>query len=206
MKNNLSKRVLVINKNYQAIRTTTVKRALKMLWNSTAVIVRPPSNENKNWEELTWEDWSKLKPNDSEELLQSSTKAFKIPEIIKLENYSKLPSQVVKLTRRAIYKRDELKCQYCGEKPKLDELSIDHLIPVSRSGKNTWENLVLACFRCNRRKANKLPEECGMKLIKKPTKPTFDILNGEKIRYDSWKNFVSDMYWNCDISDPDNII
>lgn len=196
---NLSKKVLLINKNYQAIRTITIKRAIKLLWSENAVIVQPPNGESNSWQEFTWQDWSVIKPKDDEDSLKTPSQVFKIPEIIKLENYSKTPSQTVRLTRRAIFKRDDYQCQFCGEKPSSDEISIDHLIARSRGGENSWTNMVLACFRCNRKKADKTPEECGMKLIKKPIKPAFDVLNGEKIRCDSWKNFISDVYWNTEL-------
>ena len=91
--------------------------------------------------------------------------------VIRLLNYVKIPFKKViltKPTKSAIYRRDENKCQYCGS---TRNLTIDHIIPKSKGGDNSWENLCLSCSSCNTKKGNKLLEHTGMKLIKKPRAP-----------------------------------
>lgn len=90
-------------------------------------------------------------------------------------------------------------CQYCGVQPGTEELSIDHVIPRAQGGKTTWDNVVIACVECNRKKADKTPEQAKMKLRKKPGPPAYDILRGSRIRVDSWCHFLGDSYWGCEL-------
>jgi len=110
--------------------------------------------------------------------------------VIRLLNYIKLPlSKIMNITpsRSMIYKRDNNTCQYCGAKSKL---TIDHVIPRSKGGGDTWENLVVACSSCNCKKSDKLLEQTGMKLVRKPRVPInkmiFDL---EKTNVDEWKPY-----------------
>jgi 5-methylcytosine-specific restriction endonuclease McrA len=95
-------------------------------------------------------------------------------------------------------------CQYCGKKFKTSELNLDHVIPRSRGGREEWDNLVCACVKCNNRKANRTPQEAGMKLVKKPVRPRFSPVMKVKVgdrRYQSWSTFVSDAYWNVELTE-----
>lgn len=195
------KKILVINRNYQPVTTITLRRAIKMLCKEDAVIVLPPGDDTKVWQELTWEDWSSLKPAEGESVIKSARAVFKIPEIIRLAHYGNLPSRKVKLSRRAIYVRDKYTCQYCGDRPNVDELSIDHVNPRKLGGKTEWDNVVVACIYCNRKKADKTLKEAGMKLLTKPVMPPYDILRGQNIRVDSWQHFLGDCYWLCPLSE-----
>lgn len=100
--------------------------------------------------------------------IRSSSVKFSHPAIIRLINYRNSP-KTVDLTRRNIMRRDGMRCQYCGKSNV--PLTIDHILPKSRGGKDEWENLVTACVSCNNFKGNRTPEEAGMKLISKPKKP-----------------------------------
>jgi 5-methylcytosine-specific restriction endonuclease McrA len=94
-----------------------------------------------------------------------------VPEVIALRTYDGYPVRGVSFTRRNVYKRDGHTCQYCGGRPGLHELTIDHVIPRSRGGASTWENCVTACRPCNARKANRLAHELDLTLRKPPTAP-----------------------------------
>jgi 5-methylcytosine-specific restriction endonuclease McrA len=101
--------------------------------------------------------------------------------------------------RRNIFARDGNRCQYCGKVLPTSELSIDHVIPVSRGGTACWENVVCACTECNKLKGSRLPREAGMKLIRKPYAPKADPLIKMKIKrkkYHSWRQFLGDAYWS----------
>jgi len=93
-----------------------------------------------------------------------------MPSVIRLFKYVHLPYKGVMLTRQNIFKRDGYCCQYCG---KVDELTLDHVVPKSRGGKSNWDNLTTACKRCNSRKGDFTPEEARMMLVQRPFKPSF---------------------------------
>ena len=109
-----------------------------------------------------------------------------------------MPRLQVAFSRRNLYRRDDHRCQYCGRRGKSGDLSIDHVLPRSRGGMSSWENCVLACVACNHRKADRLPEEIGWQLLKKPIEPTwaptFEAPVG-RVRI-SWEKFISERYWN----------
>ena len=104
----------------------------------------------------------------------------------------------VPLSRRNIYLRDRNICQYCGKKFPSSELSLDHVIPRSRGGGDTWENLVCACTSCNSKKADKMPAEARMKLIRQPKalKTPAQLI---KVQHASWAQFVDEAYWNVEL-------
>ncbi|MBU0579856.1 MAG: HNH endonuclease [Candidatus Margulisbacteria bacterium] len=91
-----------------------------------------------------------------------------IPSVVKLNRYIPLPFQEVVLTRKNVYLRDNYECQYCGKK---NNLTIDHVIPRSRGGKDVWTNVVVACTRCNNEKGRRTPQEAGLNLKNIPYKP-----------------------------------
>lgn len=187
----LSRRTLVINRNYQPITTITLKRAIILLCKEIATIVTPPSKDSGAWEEFTWDTWSEFKPTSGEgDVIKSAHRYFRVPEIVKLHTFGGLPQRKIKLSRRAIYTRDSHTCQYCGKQPDYEEFTIDHVHPKAHGGKTTWENVVLACTHCNRKKADRTPKEAGMKLLSNPTIPNFDVLQGRNIQYESWYYFL----------------
>ena len=200
-----NKRLLVINRNYQPITTCTLKNAINKLWNELAVIVLPPGVDTPVWRELTWEDWAEMRPREGETVLQAAKRAFKVPEIIKTLDYAGMHHRNQKLTRRALFKRDNYECAYCGKKAGVDldiiEYSVDHIIPSSRGGRTEWTNVCLSCTNCNRKKDNRTPEEAHMTLRIVPKMPEYDILQGRMIRVDSWQAFLGQAYWECELKD-----
>jgi len=112
----------------------------------------------------------------------------------------KRPKRPAKFSRQNIYARDKYKCQYCGQRFSSEELTYDHVIPRSRGGKTEWENIVTCCVDCNRRKGGRTPAEAGMKLIRKPVKPTWipalRITIGFREVPQSWRDYL---YWNVEL-------
>ena len=99
-----------------------------------------------------------------------------------------------------LYKRDRFTCQYCGIQPGSEELTVDHVLPRSRSGTSTWENCVLACVDCNHRKADRTPDEAGMPLRKLPIKPAWNpFYSRQALRIESWSRFLSESYWSVEL-------
>lgn len=101
---------------------------------------------------------------------------FAIPSVLVLRRYVNAPRRGAKFSRRAVLQRDNYACAYCGQHKPVGELTLDHVIPLSRGGKTTWGNVVTACGPCNQRKANRTPHEAGMKLRFEPKMPRVDYL------------------------------
>ena len=116
-----------------------------------------------------------------------------MPRIIRLLSYDRVPRNVVKFNRRNVFLRDGFQCQYCGQKLPTGKLSLDHIVPRSRGGVESWDNIVAACLRCNVRKGNRTPLEANMRLLREPTKPARSPLIVRQLRdprYESWKLFL----------------
>ncbi len=183
---------LVLNRNWQPVNVATVARALVMLWNESARVVDPES-----FQLYTWSDWAKLQPKHGEPFIRSVRFRLRVPEVITLTRYDRYRESTVTFSRRNIFKRDHSTCQYCGIRPGTSELTIDHVLPRSLGGVSSWENCVLACVRCNSKKANRTPEQANMKLKKKPARPDWKPMYAyTNIRIESWSKFISEAYWN----------
>lgn len=193
-----NKKCLVLNKNWRPISAISLEDAICKVFSfyedgtPKAKIIEP-----RTYQTFTWEDWSKIKPNFDEEKLVSSSCVFRVPEIILLSKYEKIPKPATHFSRRTLYKRDKNQCQYCGCRPGTEELTIEHVVPKSQGGGTNWENCVLACVKCNSKKANRTPQQAKMKLLKEPKKPKLSIVNfdGYK-RVKSWEGFLGTAYWN----------
>lgn len=199
-----NRNVLVLNKGWSAIGVVSLERAIVMLF-STCKDGQPKAkiiDPTKDFQTFTWEDWSRLRPAVDEAVINGANYAFRIPEVIVLSKFDRLPQHKIHFSRRTIYKRDDNQCQYCGVMPGTKELTIDHIKPRSRGGKTTWENCALACVKCNSFKADRTPEECGMKLMKEPKKPVISLFKGE-VKVKSWETFLGEAYWNVTL-DNDN--
>lgn len=140
-------KVLVLNSDYTPVNITNINRAIKLIIKEKAEIVK-----------------------EGKKILRSEKIHFKTPIIIRLLNYVKIKFFKVVLTKRNILIRDGFKCVYCGNHK---DLTLDHLIPKSKGGKNDWYNLVTCCDTCNKKKGDKTPDEAGMTLLRKPTKPNY---------------------------------
>ncbi len=102
-------------------------------------------------------------------VVRSINKSFPCPSVIRLSAYIKVPYKKIELSRKNIHRRDNYRCQYCGS--RSTELTIDHIVPKSRGGIDSWENLVTACISCNNKKGSRTPDEAKMKLINLPSRP-----------------------------------
>ena len=152
----LQRPTLILNRNWQPVNVATVARALVLLWNESARVVDP-----KDFQLYTWEDWAKLRPRDGEDHIQAVRFKLRVPEVVALSDYDRLPVAHVTFSRRNIFKRDHYACQYCGAQPGSEELTIDHVVPRAQGGVSSWENCVLACMACNKRKADRTPEQAN---------------------------------------------
>lgn len=193
--------VLVLNRSFYAVQITSWQRALSLVYLEHASVV------DGDYKTYSFEDWRNLSS-----MIQDhpagfvNTPKFKIaiPEVIALKLYDRLPSTEVKFTRRNIYEHYGYRCCYCGKKLGSSDLNLEHVVPKSRGGKTGWDNIVTACVPCNLRKADKLPDEAGMKLLLKPSKPKWRgnvslILQSPVKMRTTWQRFVDTMYWNQEL-------
>ena len=115
------------------------------------------------------------------------------------------PRRDVKFTRHNVFERDGEKCQYCGHTFEREALNLDHVIPRHYGGKTTWENIVCSCIKCNSRKANRLPHDAHMRLIRKPVRPKWrpviSLVLGHQRQPEAWKDFLDVAYWNVELED-----
>lgn len=141
----LHRPVLVLNASYEPINVCAARRAIVLVLKGVA-----------SAEELAHVH------------VHSSRQAVRLPSVIRLLEYRRIPVQTRSLSRKNILLRDRYTCQYCLRTLPSSELTLDHVVPRSRSGASTWENLVACCLDCNNHKGNRTPEEAGMKLARQP--------------------------------------
>ncbi len=191
----LQRPTLVLNRNWQPVNVATVARALVLLWNESARVV-----DATDYQTFDWNDWSKLRPDAGDLFVQAIRFRVRVPEVITLTEYDRLPTAAVTFSRRNIFKRDKFVCQYCGEQPGTDALTIDHVVPRAQGGESLWDNCVLACVDCNHRKADRTPKQAGMRLRREPVRPKWTPLYAaHDLRIESWSKFVSEAYWNVEL-------
>lgn len=193
----LNRQTLVLNRFWQPVGVASVARSLTLVAAERARIVDP-----NDFQLYTWADWARLIPQDNEPFVQAVTFRIRVPEVITLTEYDRVPANTVTFSRRNIFKRDRFTCQYCGAQPGSEELTIDHVQPRSRGGTSTWENCVLACMECNSRKADRTPLEAHMPLRKPPVRPKWQpIYARHDARIESWSKFISEAYWTVELDE-----
>lgn len=180
MPNALSSRVLVLNRLWQAVNIVGVKRAFSLLMQEHAQVIST-GDEIQVLNAGQWIEYSLQNPPESDdECIHTVKMRVRIPRVLLLKQFDRVPTHEVKFSRQNVFERDGYTCQYCGSIFHERDLNLDHVIPRDRGGKTSWENIVTSCICCNSKKANRLPHQAGMFLIKKPNRP-------------KWRPFVSDM-------------
>jgi len=190
--------VLALNRTYSPVHVVSVRRAFTLLYKGLAEVVHVENGQYLTFDFDSWRDLSELKHaleecSDWDDWIRTVSFAIQVPRVIRLLDYNHVPRNVVKFNRRNVFLRDENRCQYCGKKFGTNHLSLDHVIPRSRGGPSTWENIVCACLRCNVRKGGRTPQEAGMKLYRLPTKPPRNPSLAYQLssrKYAAWKNFL----------------
>jgi 5-methylcytosine-specific restriction endonuclease McrA len=152
---------------------------------------------------MDWMDFSQSNPPlDEQDAVHTPRTTVRLPRVILLTFFAQLPRRGVKLTRNKVFRRDKATSQYCGRVFEREALNLDHVIPRDRGGKTTWENIVCSCIKCNSRKANRLPHQANMRLIRKPVRPKWRpvislVLNNQQ--RERWKDFLDLAYWNVEL-------
>lgn len=196
--------VLVLNRLWQAVNICTARRAFTLLYQGHAEVVA--TEGEAKFMTHDFQSWMHVSLQAPEPMMVHTTSAkVRLPKILRLIMFDRLPKKEVKFTRHNIFERDKNTCQYCGKLFDRKDLNLDHVIPRDKGGQTTWENVVCSCIRCNTKKGNKLVHECGLHLIRKPTRPKwrpFVNIASESGHHDeSWKHFIDVAYWNVELSD-----
>ena len=161
--------MLVLNRNWQAIHVKTPADAICMLATSAATAL---DIQGDDWiTPVRWEEWLKLPVRAQDHAVNTPRGQVRVPTVIVAANYSKVPMRRPNFGPHGIWERDGGICQYTGRKLAPLEGNIDHVIPRSRGGLTSWENCVLAHRAVNSRKADRLPQEVGLQLLKRPGVP-----------------------------------
>jgi len=201
----LDAKVLVLNRLYLAVRVVTARRAFALLFRDIAEIIHVEDGQYLNYDFETWADLARLRESwdwSCQDWIRTVDLQIPVPRVIRLLGYDRLPRQEVKLNRRNLFARDRNRCQYCGHHFPTSELSIDHVVPRTLGGRDTWDNLVCACVRCNARKGGRTPEQARMSLIHTPAQPRRNPLISARIaqeKYQSWRAFLDNAYWTVEL-------
>jgi 5-methylcytosine-specific restriction endonuclease McrA len=158
--------VLVLNRNWQAINVRTPQEAFCMMATNVATGLEIEGEDYIR--PVTWEEWITLPIRDQDETVHTVRGQIRVPTVVVAVNYAKVPKKRPRLYARTIRERDANRCQYTGRLLRPDGGSLDHVVPRSRGGQDTWENLVWASREVNARKGNRLPHEAGLKLFRAP--------------------------------------
>jgi 5-methylcytosine-specific restriction endonuclease McrA len=161
--------VLVLNKNWQAVGIKNPADTFAMLMTDAATGLDIRGLDYMI--PLRWKDWVELSIEDDDDFVQTVNQKIKIPKVIILSKFDRVPKKRPRFSQKNIWIRDNFTCQYTGKKLRPGEGNIDHVVPRSRGGSTAWENCVLACKQVNAKKADSTPEEAGLKLLKKPETP-----------------------------------
>ncbi len=180
--------VLVLNRVFEPVRITTARRAFVLLYSGSATAV------DEAGELVDFDGW-RIKPiRSGDDAVTAVSGALRVPRIVHLRRYARSCQPTVRLTRRNVMLRDGYQCQYCGRHASVRELDIDHVLPRSRGGEDSWSNLVTACLGCNRRKGHRTPPEAGMPLLRRPAAPRWSLavqlLVQAPASYKEWEPFL----------------
>jgi 5-methylcytosine-specific restriction endonuclease McrA len=161
--------VLVLNRNWQAINVRTPQEAFCMMATNVATALEIDGEESIR--PVSWDEWITLPIRPHDNAVHTVRGQIRVPTVIVAVNFARVPKKRPKLSAKTIRERDGNRCQYTGALLRPDEGSLDHVLPRSRGGKDTWENLVWSSKDVNARKADRLPHEAGLKLLKTPRAP-----------------------------------
>ncbi len=195
----LNTKVLVLNRSYFPVHVTSLRRAFSLLYQGVAKAV------DDQYQTFDFNSWSALSASLNDETIGLVGQAIKVPRVILLVAYDRVPKRRVRFSRFNVFARDKNTCQYCGRRLPRSELNLDHVVPRSKGGTSGWDNVVCSCFACNRKKGGLLLEETRMRLIKRPVQPEWTPFMIETFsfkRYREWLPYLSEVdaaYWNTEL-------
>lgn len=191
--------VLVLNKSFVPIHITSIKRAICLVFKGLAKVV------DEQYRMFDFQSWAEVSDAMHDDSISVTRGFIRVPRVILLQFYDKLPSRNIRFSRENIYLRDKNTCQYCGRRFSKSELNIDHVIPLSQGGDTTWQNVVCSCLRCNNAKGGRTPPQADMKLLTKPTEPKYSLfmqISPQPKLFDAWHVYMNPVdfaYWNLEL-------
>lgn len=198
----LDSNVLVLNRYYQPVNVTTVRRAFTLLYQGTAKAI------DRQYRTFDFESWTELSASvNDRDVVHTVARAIRVPRVIMLQVYDRMPLLRVRFSRQNIFLRDKNTCQYCGQKKPRVDLNLDHVVPRSQGGRTSWTNVVCSCIRCNLKKGGRTPEEANMALLSEPKRPTwspFERQGEQEVAYEDWRPFLNmadASYWNTELKE-----
>ena len=196
----LDARVLVLNRGFQAVAVTRAARAFGLLCSGAARAL------DKEFRSFDFSSWAELGADLDDDVIHTPRMILKVPRVVILQAYDRMPRTQVRFSRHNIYLRDNFTCQYCGKLFSRSQLNLDHVVPRSQGGRTSWENVVCSCVRCNLSKGGRTPSQAGLKLLKDPRRPSWSSLSPAlgKVPYKEWLPFVDPVtasYWNAELED-----
>ncbi|HEX3625060.1 MAG TPA: HNH endonuclease [Verrucomicrobiae bacterium] len=191
--------VLVLNRNWQAINIRTPQEAFCQMATNVVTALDIELGDDDCAEALRpvkWDEWITLPIRPQDNAVRTARSIIRVPSVIVAVNFAKVPKKRPKLCARSIRERDGNRCQYTGRQLRPDEGSLDHVVPRSRGGADTWENLVWSAKDVNQRKADRLPHEAGLRLLAVPRAPkempvTAHLRNPHGLA--EWKLFLNEV-------------
>lgn len=190
---------LVLNRHYQPVHITSVRRALVMLYGGVARAM------DRQYQLFDFHRWSQLTAELHDDTVGGVNRRILVPRVVVLQVYARLPVGKVRFSRHNIFQRDGDTCQYCGHHYPRRLLNLDHIIPRSRGGRTNWENIATSCIDCNLQKGGRTPAEAGMHLHRQPKQPQWADLRDHPhwpVRYREWLPFLNAIdasYWNTEL-------
>jgi 5-methylcytosine-specific restriction endonuclease McrA len=191
----LQSTVLLLNRHYLPVHVTSAKRAFVLFYKGDAEAISLQNERIVAFDFAGWIRYSTDWPGEEDDdYVATVALRIRVPRVLRLLDYERLPAGRVNFTRKNVLARDEYRCQYCGVRAGARELTLDHVIPRSRGGKHCWVNVVACCYRCNDRKGRMTPREAGMHLLREPVAPKRSPELKRKLedrKYRVWRTFLS---------------
>ncbi|MGI9516744.1 MAG: HNH endonuclease [Pirellulaceae bacterium] len=203
----LTASVLVLNRFYMPVHVVPVRRGIVMLYRELAEVIHVEDGQYFNYDFYAWLEISEFMATEVDldqrrEFIRSVSFQIEVPRVVRLYHYDKVPRQTLRFNRRNLFARDNHRCQFCETHYPASQLSFDHVLPRSRGGKTTWENVVCSCLKCNGRKGDRTPEEAGMQLVRKPVRPRHNPMLSIKLdnpKYECWRTFLNGSTMSVDV-------
>lgn len=193
--------VLVLNRHFQPIHITNARRAFSLLYLGVAQAL------DRQFRAFDFEDWAQVSAEMGDDVIHTIDRVIRVPRVIVLQIYDRIPKTKVRFSRHNIYMRDGNTCQYCGRTLPRTDLNLDHVVPRAQGGRTTWENVVCCCVDCNLAKGARTPEQAGVHLLKQPVRPRWTPTfrgAGSVVRYREWLPFLdlpNASYWNVELEE-----
>ena len=192
----LSSSVLVLNRYFSPVHVVSVRRAFILLYRECAEIIHLEDGHFNNYDFSEWCAISSFRSQDKqphEDWIRSVKFEVQVPRVVRLLQYERAPRSALRFNRRNLFARDGHRCQYCGRSFPSHQLSLDHVMPRSRGGETSWQNVVCSCVGCNTQKGSRTPQEANMHLKTPPIEPKANPLLLQKLtnpKYASWRTFL----------------